>query len=292
MPELPEVETVRASLEPLIGRRVESARVVTRRVLVVPGDPAGGFSRAPGDPRPRPVRKGSLLEGARVASLERLGKQLAIVAGDGRALGAHLGMTGRFRLHDDPPKAREAHTHIEWRFDDGSALAFVDPRRFGGVWAFPTFGDLRGERWSSLGPDALGVTPEMLRDNLRGTKRAIKAALLDQRVLAGLGNIYADEALFLARVRPDRVAGRLSPRTLARLSDAIRAVLRDSIDSGGSTLPDNMYRDAGDAGGGYQTRWRVYGRAGQACVACGKTLRSGTVGQRTTVWCPACQRGA
>lgn len=291
MPELPEVESVRRSLAPLIGRRVASATLITRRIAVAPGDPPGGFSRAPGNPRPKRLGAAALLEGAQIASVERLGKQLAIVADDDRALGAHLGMTGRFRLLDHPPETPEPHTHARWQLKGGGELTFVDPRRFGGLWALGTFDQLKAAKWAELGPDALGVTPRILAEGLRGTRRPIKAALLDQRVLAGLGNIYADEALFLARLRPDRIAGRLTRPALSRLSDAIQAVLTASIESGGSTLPDNMYRDAGDAGGGYQTNWRVYGRAGHPCVVCARPLRSGTIAQRTTVWCAGCQPG-
>jgi formamidopyrimidine-DNA glycosylase len=139
-----------------------------------------------------------------------------------------------------------------------------------------------------LGPDALEVSGERLFERTRGSARAIKAGLLDQRVLAGVGNIYADESLFLAGIAPRRRAERLSREQCERLAACVRGVLAVAIEAGGSTLRD--YVDADGRAGASQFAHRVYGRGGQACVACGRVLRSAVVGQRTTVWCGGCQK--
>ncbi len=281
MPELPEVERVRRTLEPaLLGRTV--TRVSVRRVSVIDG----------------PHDDHALLVGARLAGVLRRGKQLAftttnpqghrhqhpIVSG-GTVVG-HLGMTGQFLVGDPAPLDTLDHVHVVWTLDSGAALAFRDPRRFGGLWPLPSLDALEA-RWAALGPDALAVTPAQLAQGLRDSQRACKAALLDQRVLAGVGNIYADEALFQARIAPKRRASRLGPPEIDRLAAAIRTVLQDSIDAGGSTLRD--FVDAQGQPGGYRDRHLVYGRGGLPCLTCAAPLRRGVVAQRTTVWCPRCQ---
>lgn len=293
MPELPEVETLRRSLEPrLVGRRIVRATLHRRDVLVLPGDPEGGFSRARAGARPVRFRARDLLAGARVTGLVRRGKQLGVVGrvdpGDQPALCVHLGMSGR--LLWAPAGARPAlvdHVHASWRLDDGSRLVFRDPRRFGGLWAFASVGELERARWGRLGPDALGVTARALAGALAGSRRAIKGALLDQGVVAGVGNIYADEALFAAAIDPRREAGSLDPDQTQALARQLRRVLRRAVRARGSTLRD--YVDAEGRAGAFQLSHAVYGRAGQACRSCGGVLESGLVAQRTTVWCPACQ---
>ena len=296
MPELPEVETLRRSLEPtLVGARVESVLVLRRDVVVVPGDPDGGFSRQRSPRPPTPLEPGVLLEGATVVSLERHGKDLALLARDGRALRVHLGMTGQLRLRPSGSDA-PTHEHVRWTLSRTESprtgatppiLSFIDPRRFGGVWAYSSLAGLRSSRWDRLGPDALTVTPEALTPRLRSSRRAIKAALLDQATLAGVGNIYADEALFLARVSPRRLASSLRAREIEALASAIRDVLARAIQARGSTLRD--FVDASGEAGYAQLTHMVYGRGGEACRACGRPLRSATIAQRTTVWCPGCQ---
>jgi formamidopyrimidine-DNA glycosylase len=288
MPELPEVEHLRLSLIPrLVGHSVLAAQVHRREVVVVPGDPASGFSRARRGARPRRLGPNALLVGGTIASLQRTGKQLAVVAADGRAACIHLGMSGQLRWHGSAAYRRARHEHITWRLEEGSRLAFRDPPRFGGVWLFPSFEELQEARWAALGPDALSLTPEELAERIAGSRRAIKAALLDQGVAAGVGNIYADEALFQAGVSPLRPARRLSRSELEALAGAIRGVMRASIGSGGSTLRD--YLDGEGRHGTNQLRFAVYGRAGQPCVSCGRPLRALKVAQRTTVMCRACQ---
>ncbi len=276
MPELPEVESLRRSLEPvLVGARVRAATLHR-------ADVASDHERGTPDAR-------ALLQGATIDRLIRRGKQMAIIAADGRTMVVHLGMSGQVR-HDPPGNAPEplTHVHATWALDDGSCLRFRDPRRFGGLWTLPDAGTLERTLWRDLGPDALTIDARTLAERLRATRRAIKAALLDQRVLAGVGNIYADEALFRARLRPSRRAGRTSADEATRLARAIRDVLAGAITLGGSTIRD--YAGASGAAGGAQTRHQVYGRGGLPCPRCSTRLRSRVLAQRTTVWCPECQR--
>lgn len=306
VPELPEVETIRRSLAPvLIGRRILAAELLRRDILIAPGDPPGGFSRQRGRAAPlRPARFApiDLLEGCTVTDIFRRGKQLAIIGAIGsrpntatRALVVQLGMTGALETvppNSSAPRAAAApHTHALWRLEPvrgkPAAIAFIDPRRFGGLRALPTLADL-DTLWETLGPDALDIDSTPLWDALRTSRRAIKAALLDQAVLAGVGNIYADEALFRAGISPRTLAARVGPARCTLLAAAVREVLAEAVAARGSTLRD--YRDAQGQAGAFQARHAVYGRAGQPCSRCGRTLRSASIGQRTTVWCPRCQR--
>lgn len=273
MPELPEVESVRVSLRPLVGRRIVAASLHRADVCITP---TGGRAR-----------QVDLLVGLSIVELRRRGKQLAIVAEDGRTLVVHLGMSGQLRLlrRGEDPTQRD-HVHAAWSIDDGSQLTFRDPRRFGGLWLLPSRAALDA-RWAGLGPDALDITTEELADAARGSRRAIKALLLDQGALAGVGNIYADESLFAARIRPTRFAHRIRPEECRCLATAIRETLRGAIRAGGSTLRD--YVNAAGRSGEAQHRHAVYGRAGEPCMACGKTLRCTTIAQRTTVFCTGCQ---
>ncbi|MEZ6242503.1 MAG: bifunctional DNA-formamidopyrimidine glycosylase/DNA-(apurinic or apyrimidinic site) lyase [Phycisphaerales bacterium] len=291
MPELPEVETVRRTLEArVVGRRVTSATLKRRDVLVMPGDPAGGFSRARGEGRVEygRVRQRDLLAGDVLGEVIRHGKQLAIVGDSGRVVCVHLGMSGNLIWR--APRARlehAGHVHTVWRLDDGSRLVFRDPRRFGGLWAFPSLEALWASRWDALGPDAIRVRAPQLQRALARTDRAVKAALLDQSVVAGVGNIYADEALFGAGVDPRRPGASLTPAECASLARQIRGVLARAVTARGSTLRD--YRDANGDSGAYQLAHSVYGRGGEPCPKCGGALASALVAQRTTVWCPSCQ---
>lgn len=319
MPELPEVETIRRCLMPrLVGLRVLTARLLRRDVLVAPGDPSGGFARQRGRgpgvngraAPPAALEPADLLEGCRIVNVLRHGKQLAIIArGPGRGSGAHgerallvqLGMSGGLTLveHPMPEDVPLLHVHALWtmgakaragarlRPGGGVALLFRDPRRFGGLRVFRSCSEL-GEHWAALGPDALAVTPEDLLRAARNSERAIKALLLDQRSIAGVGNIYADEALFRARIRPARPARLIKPAAAVALTGAVRSVLLEAIDAKGSTLRD--YRGADGLRGGFQLRHAVYGRGGQPCPSCARRLSEATVAQRTTVWCVNCQR--
>lgn len=295
MPEGPEVERVRRSVEPaLVGARVVGARLLRRDVLTAPGDPPGGWSRGRGAAGPaRPVPRAAMLLGQSIVALERRGKQLAIVADSGRVLLVHLGMTGRLLVTPaGEPERSMPHTHARWVVDrgDGAAvLRFIDPRRFGGLWALVDRAALEA-RWRGLGPDALEVSGRALAGALAGSRRPVKAALLDQGVVAGVGNIYADEALFAAGLHPARPSASIDRRGVWRLAAAIRRVTARAVAAGGSTIRD--YTDGQGTPGRAQERHRVYGRGGRACVRCGVALECGIVAQRTTVWCPACQGSA
>ena len=282
---------MRRSLErAVVGRPIADVRLLRREVVAMQDDPPGGFSRARTE-QPGPIRrvpKQDLLAGQRIERVCRHGKQLALVSDAGRVLNVHLGMTGQFLCSGAGQRlAQPDHVHVVWRLGDGGRLAFRDPRRFGGIWTCRDEADLLSRRWGILGPDAATIRASDLAAGLRASRRSIKAALLDQRVIAGVGNIYADEALFRARILPQRPGGSLTGAEVAVLCRAIRAILRDAIEAGGSTLRD--YRDAEGRAGGYQERHSVYGRGGQACRVCSGMLGSAVIGQRTTVWCPACQ---
>ncbi len=276
MPELPEVETVRRSLEPLlVGARI--SHVELRRDDIVAGDRSAA----------------ALLEGASVASIARRGKQLALIAGaegrrPGRVLVVHLGMTGQLVHH---PSARDlsasTHVHALWSFDGGGVLSFRDPRRFGGLWTLADATELRA-RWSLLGPDGLDVTGAMLRERAGESGRAVKAALLDQGVVAGIGNIYADESLHRAGIRPTRLCRRIRGAEWESLAASIVGVLGSAIRAGGSTVRD--YVGGTGRPGAAQRAHAVYGRGGEPCLTCGRPLRSMSLAQRTTVWCHSCQR--
>lgn len=281
MPELPEVENVRRGLaRSVLGRRIRSVEV--RRADVVQG---------PADP-------GSLLSGQDLVQVARLGKQLALV-GSGRqtrdtqlsgpCVCVHLGMTGSLRYCPSKTDAeKDNHTHVIWRLAGGGSLIFRDPRRFGGLWTYPSMEELESERWSQLGQDALNITPVMLHRVLQKTRRPLKAALLDQSVVAGLGNIYVDELLFACRLSPTRPAGTCTSEQTKRMVATMRRLLNRAIRSGGSTLRD--YVGADGRSGGFQTKHKVYGRGGLSCVTCQSLLMQSQVAGRTTVSCQSCQQ--
>lgn len=296
MPELPEVECVRRSLERLVvGRRVESVRVTRRDVVTGAADPA------------------TLLAGDRVQRVLRHGKQLALLGRQGACVCVHLGMSGqlcvlpRIRPNNRTPSPYQrttgqnrsinlpecpAHTHILWQLEGGVWLRFTDPRRFGGVWTFAQLDDLITERWGRLGADALTIGPALLHRRLSATQRPLKAALLDQQLVAGLGNIYVDELLFGARLHPLRPGSTIDRPTSESLVRRMRTLLGHAIDRGGSSLRD--YVDAESRRGSQQDHHRVYGRAGQPCRrrSCRAVICSQQVAGRTTAWCPGCQGAA
>jgi formamidopyrimidine-DNA glycosylase len=274
VPELPEVETVARDLRGAVtGRRIEGVSVIRPDIVRFPD---GTILSA-------------LLTGQRFEGVERHGKYLLLGLDSGDDLMVHLGMTGHLRVCDaDDPVPK--HTHIRARLDDGRELRFDDARRFGRV-AFGSREALAAARVLPL----LGVEPlseafsqERLDLVLRKTTRTLKAALLDQKGVAGLGNIYIDEACFLAGVRPTRRCHRLTRRERAALLDAIRQVLSAAIANRGSSVDD--YRDVWNARGSNQERLQVYGRGGQPCLRCGATLRRTQSAGRTTVYCATCQR--
>jgi formamidopyrimidine-DNA glycosylase len=274
VPELPEVETVARDLRGAVtGRRIERVTVDRPDIVRVP------------DGRMLPA----LLTGQRFDGVERRGKYLLLGLDSGDELMVHLGMTGHLLVCDaEAPVAK--HTHIRAALDDGRELRFDDARRFGRV----AYGSREALTAARVLP-RLGVEPlsdafsqDRLDAVLRKTTRTVKAALLDQKGVAGLGNIYIDEACFLAGVRPTRRCHRLTRRERAALLDAIRSVLTAAVDNRGSSVDD--YRDVWNARGSNQERLLVYGRGGQPCFTCGTALRRTVTAGRTTVYCPRCQR--
>ncbi|MGA1052155.1 MAG: bifunctional DNA-formamidopyrimidine glycosylase/DNA-(apurinic or apyrimidinic site) lyase, partial [Ilumatobacteraceae bacterium] len=205
----------------------------------------------------------------------------------------HLRMSGQL-LVAPVGTPRPLHTHVVARLDDGNELRFVDPRTFGEVVVFdPTNAAVEVPDVALLGPDPIadGVSLSALRTMLRSRRRSLKPLLLDQRVIAGIGNIYADEILHAARLRPDRRSDSLSPVAERRLHAAIGGVLEAAIDAGGSTLSDAQYLDPAGNAGTYQERHAVYGRSGERCVTCGVgRVRRVVSAQRSTHFCPVCQR--
>jgi formamidopyrimidine-DNA glycosylase len=292
MPELPEVEVTRRQLEPLlIGRTVSRVRTTARSYFFVTS-PAALRRRLPG---------------RRVLGLERVGKYLLARLDSGECLLLHLGMTGQIfgsgaasvRLLAATagaalPPARQLagfqpdrHTHLRLCFTDGGPdVFFRDARKFGKVQLLdPGESCVRLER---LGEDALRARGEVLFAATRRRRAAIKTVLLDQAVLAGVGNIYADEALFLARIRPTRRAGRLSLDQCRALAAAVRRILRRSIATGGSSISDYVQPDGSD--GRYQDERRAYGRTGEPCGRCRTPIRRLVIAGRSTHFCPRCQR--
>jgi formamidopyrimidine-DNA glycosylase len=273
MPELPEVETMRRKLEPVLrGRRFEHVEINDAR-LVRPFEPDAVAAE---------------LQGERVASVERRGKYLIVRFETDRVLLVHLRMTGGFRhmrdgLEDDP------HRRAVVRLDDGTDVAYRDVRRFG-TWLLLEPGQLDAYLAARLGEEPLDAlfTAARLRELLARRRAPVKAALLDQRTLAGLGNIYVDEALWRARIHPLRPAESLDAAELRRLHRAVRASLEAGIARQGSTLRD--YRLPDGESGSMQHEFKVYGRAGEPCDRCGTPIAKSRVGGRGTWFCPACQQ--
>ena len=270
MPELPEVETTVRGLERVLkGRRltrVEPRRADLRRAL--------------------PVDLRQRLTGARVTSLGRRAKYGLINTDRGDTLIFHLGMSGRWRI---APAEIEKHDHFVLETDEGTVLALNDARRFGSLDLLPT--DELGvwPAFAALGPEPFDLDPKGLKTALVGRKAAIKLLLLDQRIVAGLGNIYVCEALFRSRIGPKRAGGSVSLVRLERLVPAIKDVLGEAIEVGGSTLRDFASPD-GELGY-FSKRFDVYGREGKPCRSgCGGTVRRIVQGGRSTFYCPACQR--
>lgn len=271
MPELPEVETTRRGIEPhLAGARVREV-VVRRRDLR------------------RPVSENlSAIEGCCFTNIGRRSKYLLLGIDDGSTLLIHLGMSGSLRLVP-PADPWKKHDHLAITLDNGRQLRFHDPRRFGLVLRL-TGDPLRHSLLSGLGPEPLGdgFTPGWLATACAKRSAAIKLAIMDARVVVGVGNIYASEALFRAGIDPRRSARRISKARLARLAAAIREVLEDSIREGGTTLRDFLHSDGEP--GYFRQKLFVYERKGLPCRVCGAPIRHAVIGQRSTYWCPACQR--
>ena len=273
MPELPEVETVCRGLRAqILGRRIEGVEV--RNAAVIHQNLA-------------PEEFAARLRGRSICGVERRGKYILIVLDQGWLV-CHLRMTGKLLVRAQEA-APELHTHVVFALDGGLALHYNDVRRFGGF------------TWSDSDPRALAplsaLGPEPLEEDFdaaylyasaRGRKRPVKSHILDQGVVAGIGNIYADEILFRAGVRPKKSAARLTKADCDALVRATKEILAEAICAGGSTIRD--YVDSSMRAGSFQLAHQVYGRAGKPCYSCGSILKSVTVGGRSSVYCPHCQK--
>ena len=268
MPELPEVESIRRTLLPrILDQKIWQVRI--HRADVVHSG----------------VHLPSLLLGQPITTIKRLGKQLALVSANERCICIHLGMSGA--LTCGPAKrALLPHTHVVWSIED-QELRFRDPRRFGGIWPFINVETLHHQRWNSLGPDALTIKPNSLLYQLLQTTRPLKTVLLDQGILAGLGNIYVDELLYLCKIHPLQQANALGLTEVSVLIIKMRQLLKRAIRTGGSTLRD--YVDGEGQPGRYQKQHCVYGRAGKSCLRCQRKLNIMQISGRSTVWCGTCQ---
>ena len=272
MPELPEVETTLRGIEPhLRGRRVREIIIRESRLRW-----------------PIPSELGSVLLGQVIESLQRRAKYLLVRTRRGSLI-VHLGMSGSLRIIDAeiPP---QRHDHVDIVLPQHKALRLRDPRRFGALlWQE---GDpLSHPLLRHLGPEPLddeGFSGEYLRKKSRTRKLAVKSFIMDSRIVAGIGNIYANEALFLSGIHPRRAAGRISLARYQILAESIRQVLRQAITQGGTTLRD-FFREDGSPGY-FNQQLKVYGRAGRPCLACGHTLSLNAQGQRPTYYCARCQR--
>jgi formamidopyrimidine-DNA glycosylase len=274
LPELPEVETIRAHLEPrLAGRRLERVEIADPRLT-----------------RPEPPEAvAAALEGEEIRAVGRRGKYLIVEFVSGRHLLIHLRMTGNVEHPAAGGFDADPYRRAVVRLDDGSDVAYRDVRRFG-TWELLEPGELDGYfALRRLGREPLErpFTTNALAEAFAGRKAPVKAALLDQRAAAGVGNIYADEALWRARIHPLRPAGSLNREEIAALRSGIREALKMGIARQGATLRD--YRDPNGAQGRMQEEFRVYGRAGEPCFRCGTPIEKIRAGGRGTWFCPSCQ---
>jgi formamidopyrimidine-DNA glycosylase len=273
VPELPEVETVRASLEPaLVGRRFERVEITDPR-LTRPLDPEEVAAE---------------LNGEVVQALERRGKYLVVRFRSGRVLLIHLRMTGSLGHHRNGSLEDDPHRRAVVKLDDGSDVTYRDVRRFG-TWLLLEPGEENLYLTERLGEEPLGTgfTTTILAARLEGRRAPVKAAILDQRAAPGMGNIYADEALWRARIHPLTPAGQLSRPEIRRLQRGIRDALRAGIARQGATLRD--YRTPTGARGSMQEELRVYGREDEPCLRCGTAIARTRVAGRGTWYCPTCQ---
>jgi formamidopyrimidine-DNA glycosylase len=274
VPELPEVETVVRDLRPLLtGRTIRAVRVGKRRLR-----------------RPWSAKWTPLLAGRAVTDVRRRGKWIQIALDDGRQLLIHLGMTGQLFLQDAAAPVAD-HTHLIFTLDDGRELRFRDIRRFGSATLFADADELRQFfEASGLGPEPFELDPAVWRRRLAATRRCLKACLLDQRLVAGVGNIYADESLFEAGLHPERPASKLSAAQAHRLREAVVVVLNRAIARRGSSIQN--YVGGSGLKGEYQNEFRVYGRPDLPCPRCGRPIARIRLAGRSTHFCRRCQPAA
>ncbi len=277
MPELPEVETVRRGIEKaVVGSTIRKAKVTGSRS--VRRQSVAEFER--------------LVKGRRVVGANRKGKYLLVLLDRG-TLVVHLRMSGQLVLHESAKAPVAPHTHARFSLDDGRELRFVDQRTFGELFVADAGVGIDLEQvLSGLGRDPLtdGVDAPWLAEQAAGRRLSLKAFLLDQRHICGLGNIYADEICFTARLRPDRPVGSLAASDFAALAEVIGEVIARATAEGGSSLKDERYRDVFGDLGRFQTSLAVYGREGEKCPRCGGEIERIKLAGRSAHFCPHCQR--
>jgi formamidopyrimidine-DNA glycosylase len=274
VPELPEVETIAADLRPhLVGRTIVKCELLFPTIVR----------------HPEPEVFVDSVVGQKITSIGRRGKYILIRLVDDLVLVVHLGMSGQLRLVEaSTPVA--AHTHVMFDLDDGRQLRYRDPRRFGRLLLGTEPALLTAKAMPPLGPEPIdpGFGADDMYQRFRRRKAKLKAILLDQSTIAGVGNIYADESLHRARLRPDRIAGSLSKKSVRRLHESLRESLLLAIQNRGSSV--DTYRDAWGEFGEQQEKLLVYGRAGQPCFTCGRPLSLVRIAGRSSVFCRHCQR--
>jgi formamidopyrimidine-DNA glycosylase len=268
MPELPEVETIARGLHAQVaGRRITDARLLTPGVLKA-GNPAS-------------------LPGQAVTHVSRRAKLLRLHLDGGNILAFHLKMTGRVWLAESG-QALPRHTHLVCGLDGGDRIVFEDTRRFGYCGIFSPQDLARWDFYTGLGPEPLDTPAEELAERIGSRYAGVKSLLLNQTVLAGIGNIYADESLFAARIHPASTAANIPPARLLNLCTELQRILLEAIAAGGSTISD--YRNAYGKSGIFQDSFQVYGKKGEPCPACGRPLRAEKIAGRTSTHCPRCQK--
>jgi formamidopyrimidine-DNA glycosylase len=285
MPELPEVETIAQGLQKtIVGKRIQDIRTICPDVVKQPF---------------RIFRKELLRR--KIKGVRRRGKYLLMDLSGGKTLLVHLGMTGNFlfaqcylpqtrrsRWKKDKVEQLDKHDHVVIGFTyGGKQLRYNDQRKFGKMRVFDTVEDRNVPELSRLGPEALEVSPSEFVSVFKGRKIKIKSALLNQHIIAGLGNIYADESLFQARINPAQITNTISERKLRNLHRATKRVLRKAIRAGGSSV-DNYLNVEGEIGS-FQLQHKVYGREGEPCKKCGAKIKRIKIGQRSSYFCPRCQ---
>lgn len=274
MPELPEAETIARDLQRTVpGRSITSAAVAHADVLGPPLTPDALHER---------------VRGRRIEAVGRRGKNLVLTFADGARLMVNLGMTGRLVTSRSPRAAELRHVAVRFALDDGSELLYDDARRFGRLDLFEPEAWPARDAELGIEPFSDDFTPEALRRLLRASRTPVRNFLLDQTKVAGVGNIYASEALFRAGVRPSRRAATLTRAEAGRLRDALRDVLAEAVERRGTTFSD--YRDGSGEEGGFSFFLRVYGREGEACVVCGTPIKRTVLTNRSAFWCRSCQR--
>ena len=274
MPEMPEVEIIRRYLDKvLIGQQIVKVDILLPRLIKWPGT----------------ERYRSMAIGSKILGMSRRGKYLLLLLDNGNELVFHLRMTGRL-VYEPDGLIRDRHTRLIFQLDGGGVLIYGDTRTLGAIYALPT-----GEHWRIHGLYEMGPEPltaefsvDYLQQTAKGRKTVIKSFLLNQRYIGGIGNIYADEALFLAKIHPLRQAGSLSPAECRALHEAINTVIEAGIRDGGTTFRD--YQNGEGKQGHHQDHLYVYNRKGECCSVCGTTVLKIMVAGRGTHYCPSCQK--